>query len=131
MLVGEKIRQLRKKRKLSLEELARRTRVSKSYLWQMEKGKSRRPSAEILYKIATALGTTIADLLGLEIRFTTEGIEDLPPGLKELAQERDDICPEDIRMLANIHYRGRQPKTKQDWNFIYEAIVKSVGREEG
>lgn len=129
MVVGEKIRQIRRKRKLSLEELARRAQISKSYLWQMEKGRSKRPSAEILYRLATALGTTIADLLGLEIRFSAEGVGQLPPGLRELAEERKDLQPEDIRMLANIHYRGRQPKTKQDWNFIYEAIIKSVGSE--
>ncbi len=127
MVVGDKIRELRKKRGFSLEELARKANISKSYLWQLEKKKSKRPSAEVLYRIATALGTTIADLLGLEIKFTLEQVENLPPGLKELAQERKDLQPEDIQMLANIRYRGRQPQTKEDWNFIYEAIVKSVG----
>lgn len=130
MIVGENIRDLRKKRRLSLEELARRAQISKSYLWQLEKGRSKRPSAEILYKVAMALGTTIADLLGLEIRFTEDVVENLPPGLKELIREREDLRPEDVRMLANIHYRGRQPKTKEDWNFIYEAIIKSVGKED-
>lgn len=125
MALAEKVRELRRKERMSLDELARKAGISKSYLWQLEKGRSKRPSADILYKLASSLGTTIADLLGLEVKISGDDIEALPQGLKDLAQERA-LSPEDVKMLVHIRYRGRQPRTKEDWNFIYEAIIKSV-----
>lgn len=53
--VGEKIRQLRKERKVSLERLAKLTDTSKSYLWELESRDVINPSAEKLVSIAEVL----------------------------------------------------------------------------
>lgn len=61
--LGEKIRELRKQQKLTLEQLAIRAGSSKSYIWELENKNPPRPSAEKLSKIAAELGTTIEYLL--------------------------------------------------------------------
>lgn len=54
----EKLRELRKKKGYSLDELARLSGASKSYLWELENREDRRPSAEKLVDIARVLDTT-------------------------------------------------------------------------
>ena len=60
---GEKIRALRKAHGYTLEQLAERAGSSKSYIWELENRAPPRPSAELLARIATALGVTIEYLL--------------------------------------------------------------------
>ena len=60
---GPKIRALRKAREYTLEQLAERAGSSKSYIWELENRAPPRPSAELLTRIATALGVTIEYLL--------------------------------------------------------------------
>jgi hypothetical protein len=44
--LGDKIRALRKQKKLSLEQLAELTDSSKSYIWELENKDDPKPSAE-------------------------------------------------------------------------------------
>lgn len=55
-MIGEKIRELRKERKLSLTELALRADCAKSYLSDIERGTRDNPSIHFLEKIADVLG---------------------------------------------------------------------------
>ncbi len=59
--VGERIREERNKRKISLRGLARDIGVSASLISQIETGKCR-PSVSTLYAITTALGVSIEDV---------------------------------------------------------------------
>ena len=59
----EKLRELRQAKGLSLDELARLSESSKSYLWELENREARKPSAEKLQKIAEILGVTTEYLL--------------------------------------------------------------------
>ncbi len=63
--LGSRIRDERTLRSLSLEELARKARVSRSMLSAVERGE-KAPSVLILDQIATGLGTSIARLLASE-----------------------------------------------------------------
>jgi len=62
MKLKDKIRELRKKQKLTLEDLANLTASSKSYIWEIE-NKDTNPSAEKLSKIAEVLNTTTEYLI--------------------------------------------------------------------
>lgn len=64
--LGNRIRELRRKRGLTLEGLATRIESSKSYVWEIENKDVARPSAEKLSLIAAALETTTDYLLGAE-----------------------------------------------------------------
>jgi len=54
----EKLKELRKRKGYSLDELARLSGASKSYLWELENRDERKPSAEKLVDIARVLDTT-------------------------------------------------------------------------
>lgn len=63
--IGERVRNERTRRSLSLEQLAENACVSRSMLSAVERGE-KAPSVLILDQIATGLGTTIARLLARE-----------------------------------------------------------------
>ncbi|MBX9944833.1 MAG: helix-turn-helix domain-containing protein [Reyranella sp.] len=56
--LGDRVRELRRKKGLTLEALAERVGSSKSYMWEIENKDVARPSAEKLHLIAIALDTT-------------------------------------------------------------------------
>lgn len=60
--IGEKIRQIRKTKKLSMKDLARKVGVSFSYIAKMETGQNR-INVEVLSKIAKALRVPLDSLL--------------------------------------------------------------------
>jgi len=60
-IIGAKIRQLRKERRLTLKQLANKTALSVSLISQIELGKSA-ASVSTLRKLATALGVTMSYL---------------------------------------------------------------------
>ena len=127
MDLGQKIRQLREEKELSLNKLAEKAGISKAYLSQLENDLSKQPSAEILRKIASAFSMTIADLLDQPVRVFAEDFEDedIPDVLREFINKRGealDIQREDVRTLMNIQYRGNQPKTIEDWEHILQTI---------
>jgi len=64
--LGDRVRELRQKRGLTLEALADRVGSSKSYMWEIENKDVARPSAEKLHQIAVALETTTDYLLAAE-----------------------------------------------------------------
>lgn len=66
-MVGERIRRERQHRRLSLEQVAARSGVSRAMLSAVERGR-KVPSILIMDRIATALDTSIARLLGEEER---------------------------------------------------------------
>jgi transcriptional regulator with XRE-family HTH domain len=127
--VGERVKLRRLEMALSLAELARRADISKGYLHSIESGETQSPSAEVLFKIAHELETTIADLLG-ETETQPMMDAEIPENLLQLARE-DKLTQADIQMLANIRYRGRQPQTMADWRFILESIKRTVRFSDG
>ncbi|BDW90991.1 helix-turn-helix domain-containing protein [Thalassospira tepidiphila] len=74
--LGNKIRELRKANRLTLDQLATMTGSSKSYIWELENKNPPRPSAEKLSKIAEQLGTTIEFLLDAENKVDEEDASD-------------------------------------------------------
>ncbi|KWZ44585.1 XRE family transcriptional regulator [Burkholderia savannae] len=61
--LGEKIRTLRKRQGLTLDQLALQISASKSSIWELENKEKARPSADRIDAIARALGVTSAYLL--------------------------------------------------------------------
>jgi transcriptional regulator with XRE-family HTH domain len=64
-ILGERVRAERRRRRLSLEQLAARARVSRSMLSDVERG-AKAPTVLVLDRIATGLDSSIARLLGEE-----------------------------------------------------------------
>lgn len=64
MAIGESVRTARDRRGWSQSDLARHAELSPSTISRIESGDRPRPSAEVLDKIATALGLTYLQLVG-------------------------------------------------------------------
>lgn len=121
--IGKRIRKFRQEREMSVNHLAEITGISKSYLWSLENEESAaRPSGETLYAIAKALGVTMSDLLGR--RLLTDQPDTIPQTLQEFAKDHG-LPATDVQMLARIQFRGEVPKTKERWQYIYDAIRTS------
>lgn len=65
--LGEKIRTLRKKAGLTLEQFAQQIGASKSSVWELENKENARPSAERINEVAKILGVTSEFLMNDEV----------------------------------------------------------------
>ncbi|MFT9849620.1 helix-turn-helix domain-containing protein [Aneurinibacillus sp. REN35] len=71
-MIGRRIRHLRRIKKLSLSQLAKRAGVSKSYLSFIERDLSTNPSIHFLEKIANVLDVSVNSMLRSEAENTKE-----------------------------------------------------------
>jgi transcriptional regulator with XRE-family HTH domain len=126
LTVGQRIKRRREELKISLNQLSDRSGVAKGYLWELEdyKGtKNVRPSADTIFKLAEALGTSAADLLGKKVQHAS--VSEITESLKLFA-EGHHLPEADIKMLAGIEFRGEKPETQEDWQYIYESIRRTI-----
>lgn len=95
--LGDKLRELRKERKLTLEKLAELAGLSKSYLWELENRESQRPSAEKLNALAKQLGVDSVFFLEDDVREPEERHLD-----EAFYREYKDLEAEDKERLRKI-----------------------------
>jgi transcriptional regulator with XRE-family HTH domain len=97
-MIGSNLRRLRTERRLSLAELAERSRVAKATLANLEQGRGN-PTIETLWALALGLGVAFSDLL--------EQSEE--PEI-ELVRAREGVHvvsgPLDLRLLDRLHRGG-------------------------
>ena len=62
-MLGKNIKELRQKRKLSQEKLARLTDISLNTLTKIESGFTKRPSIQTIHKIAKSLEVSLDKLV--------------------------------------------------------------------
>jgi transcriptional regulator with XRE-family HTH domain len=122
--LGNYLRDLRTRNRLSLRKAQEISGASGSYLSQIEQGK-RHPSADLLRKIAPAYGTSIRDLL------TKAGYLD-EPEIKMGEQDRIEWAFQAV--AADPDYRfGTSLKTPdltlEAKRFIIEVYEKATGRK--
>jgi len=141
--VGQRLTELRELSGKSLSALAEEGGIAKSYLLKLERGEVDNPGLATLGAIAKALNRTLSDLLSptpagtkRKSQVNEEGVayelKNLPDGLKEfftVLEKRGEYVPADVkRSLALIQFRGKRPQTPEDWQFIYEAVKRSVSK---
>ena len=97
---GEKIRELRKAKKLTLDQLAEQTGSSKSYIWELENKNPPRPSAEKIAKIADVLDTTTDYLMDTEGHQDRKTSED--DAFFRKYQTMDETQKQTIRQMLDI-----------------------------
>ena len=76
ILIGEKIKQLRNEKNLSISELADRAGVAKSYLSSIERNIQSNPSIQFMEKISQVLGVSVNELLREDASNVTEDLDD-------------------------------------------------------
>jgi len=135
MSLAIRIREGRELAGLTLDQLAEKAEISKTYLWELEHDakSQKKPSADVLLRIAQALSITIADLLSLPSVRVDETNIDLSASLIEfrklMEQLGEPLTENDLRDLATMHFRGGQPKSKEDWHDLYRLLKRATGRK--
>jgi transcriptional regulator with XRE-family HTH domain len=104
--LGERIRELRDEKDLSLRELCKKAgQISPAFLSDIELGR-RHPSDHVLKAIAKALGTTFDDLKEYDARPAVEEIKrrllkDPKLGFAFRRVLDENVSPEELLKLAN------------------------------
>ena len=62
--IGQSAKAIRKARGLTLQEVADRAELAKSYVWELERGEATNPSIGALVALTQALGCSLDDLVG-------------------------------------------------------------------
>jgi transcriptional regulator with XRE-family HTH domain len=135
MSLAKRLRKLREDKDMSLDDVAGEAKISKTYLWELERDKAgtKKPSAAVLLRIANALSTSLADLLALPTVQVEDQEVELPPSLrdfqKRMKAQNTPLSDVDLRDLARMKFRGGQPQSVDEWNQLYFVLVKAVDRK--
>jgi len=105
-MIGKNIYEIRKRRGLTLTELAERAGIAKSYLSNIERNLNQNPSINVMEKIASVLEVDLKELLGTgekdggkQSHLDSEWIEFVKE-LKDSGVEKDQI--QDYKMLLDF-----------------------------
>ena len=94
MQIGEHIFSLRQKSSPSLQEVADAVGVSKAHIWELEKGRSKNPSFELVRKLARHFGVGVDALVG---DADERGEEDMQ--IERIHRDLGALSPGDRRVI--------------------------------
>lgn len=105
MSLAVKLKKLRIARGKSLQELADDVGSSKAHIWDLETGRSKNPSIDLLTNLAKALKVSVANLVGEN---PTGENED--PHIVAMYRELKELSPEDREVIQTVIDRFRKRK---------------------
>ncbi len=108
VLIGEKIKQLRNDKDLSISELAEKAGVAKSYLSSIERNIQSNPSIQFMEKIGQVLGVTVNELLRDEPLNLTDDLDDEWLKIVQEAMESGVSKEEFKEYLAFTKWKNRR-----------------------
>ncbi|WP_246942986.1 helix-turn-helix domain-containing protein [Bacillus pinisoli] len=85
-MIGQRIKQYRLRKQLSLSELAERAGVAKSYLSSIERNLQSNPSIQFLEKVSAVLGVSVNTLLH-DQESTSAEVEELDSDWAKLVRD--------------------------------------------
>ncbi len=128
--VGHRLQFLRTHQGLTLDQLAERAGMSKSFLWEVEHDRTG-ISGERLLRVANVLGASLDFLLRGEPapeNCQPQAIE-IPRELSELAEELSLTYKQTLALLeiessivARRSSKSHERKSKDDWRKLYEGV---------
>jgi len=132
LTTGERIREIREKRDLTQEELAKKAEISKGFLSDVENDK-RNIGSQGLLRIANELGASVDYLLAGRV---TENAENeqiiIPPELSQAAEELNlsysdtlDLVKTFNSAIARRGNKYRKELTVDGWKKFHEAIKEA------
>lgn len=128
--VGQRINYVRTELGLTLEGLAQRAGMSKSFLWEVENDRSGISGSRLL-QVAEVLGASVDYLLkgGSPPQNDAPKSIEIPSELSEVAEElglsfRQTLTLLDVdrSIVARRGSRSRVRRNRDDWRSLYEAV---------
>lgn len=92
--LGTRIKLLRELRGMSLEAVGQAAGLTKSHVWEMEKGRAVNPTVNAVWGLASALCVTPATLLGLD---------DKVPPIDPIAMKIAGLVDREIKRAVRAH----------------------------
>jgi len=102
--LATRLKELRLKKRESLQDLADAVQASKAHVWELETGKSRNPSMDLVTKLADHFGVPVSYLIGedpasadedpelitmfRDLKQVTEGDRELLKGMLKMMKQR-------------------------------------------
>ncbi len=105
MALGEKMKALRTAKKLSLQDVATEVDASRAHIWELETGRARNPSIELVTKLAKCFGVGVADLIG-----ENPNAEDEKPELVAMFRGLKDLDEKERKAIQSMmdHFRKQR-----------------------
>ena len=130
--IARKLRELREQRGMSLRDLAKKAGVSQTAVWHIEAGKTEKPSAETLQKLARALGVNVYYFLD-EDRTLHKG--NLPEWLSDevkeiIANPEYDLWVELLRPIVEMKEQLGSPEFLEELIRVVARAKKQVQKPE-
>ena len=97
MSLGARLKELRIKKKQSLQDVADAVGASKAHIWEIERGGSKNPSMDLLTGLAKHFGVSVAYLVGEQPNQEEAELVAMYRDLRHL----DEVDRETIKMLMN------------------------------
>lgn len=131
---GDRIREIREDQRITQDELASRSRLSKGFLSDVENNK-RNISSQNLLKIANVLGASVDYLLrGDTGEVAAAHPVVIPPELSQAAEELDLTYSQTLELLeahrsviARRSSRGLRKFGVDDWKRLHKAVADVFG----
>ena len=117
-MIGEKLKKIRKAKKITLKQLEEITGISNSYISDLENGRRVNPSVEKLEKLAKALGVNVVDFYDKPV-LTDKDKKDINKDLNEAMQEFRDGTD------GTAYYNGI-PLEESDLDLIESAMKMAL-----
>lgn len=104
MALRDNLRKHRERTRKSLQEVADEVGASKAHIWELETGRARNPSIDLLTKLAKSFDVSVADLID-----ENPGAPDDSPELVALYRELKELSEPDRKAIQNMmdHFRNR------------------------
>ncbi|KAB7708175.1 helix-turn-helix domain-containing protein [Bacillus aerolatus] len=119
-MIGKNIYEIRKRRGLSLTELADRAGIAKSNLSNIERNLNQNPSINVIEKIAVVLGVDLKTLLKVE---------------RNIEPKRTQLDEEWVDFVNELKELGVQKEQMQEYKTLLEFIKwqneQDVNKESG
>ena len=105
MALAARMKELRIKKRKSLQEVADEVGASKAHIWDLETARAKNPSIELVTKLAKCFEVSVADLIG-----ENPNGEDEQPRLVAMYRELKDLSDDDQKAIQTMmdHFRKRE-----------------------
>jgi transcriptional regulator with XRE-family HTH domain len=131
MEIGKKIREIRRRVGISQEDLSEKAEINRTYLSQIENGKSS-PTEKKIKKIAEALGVPASELMEETTPYSGEAptfeydADAIPAGLVEFLNDERTLLlmnptTDEVEILKSIRFIDSFRPSKQ---FFMEALIE-------
>ncbi|MDV5112711.1 helix-turn-helix transcriptional regulator [Clostridium perfringens] len=134
MSIGKKLREIRRSKGFTMKELSNKSKVSQSYISDLENEKNNKPSIDILNKLAKALEVPITDLfnLGIEEEKSIKKAENILNNFIPNNNDTEKALNSFKYLLDYLYINWRQNSTDEDLTnmmnskMLYDILVNLI-----